>query len=125
MPDKALIEKLADAFVAWPLPDSVCSDQCATMRDYKHRSGTNLLTVLEARQMFEYCLSKVQALDVKGKPRCEHCGSDRLWMEPLPCPRCGAPQCCIPCCEKGMLELVSPSDYSRAKADLEGGNEAS
>ena len=50
--------KLAEIFAAWPLPESVCSDQCVTDRCYPHRSGTNLLTIEEARQMFEYVLIK-------------------------------------------------------------------
>lgn len=57
---KTYIDKLVDAFVAWPLPESVCSDPCATMKGYPNRSGTNLLTAVEARQMFEYLLTKVQ-----------------------------------------------------------------
>lgn len=48
------IQKLVDRFLAWPLPKSVQSDLCVT-EDYPHqRSGTNLLTADEARQMFEY-----------------------------------------------------------------------
>jgi len=49
--NEELINQMADEFCRWPLPDSVCADLCATMRDYKHRSGTNLLTVVEAQQM--------------------------------------------------------------------------
>lgn len=48
------IKRLVDLFLAWPLPKSVRSDTCVTV-DYPHqRSGTNLLTADEARQMFEY-----------------------------------------------------------------------
>lgn len=50
-------EKLASRFLAWPLPQSVCADPCATMRDYPHlRSGTNLLTADEAVRMLKYVL---------------------------------------------------------------------
>lgn len=45
---------LVDRFLAWPLPDSVCSDMCATVRGYPNRVGTNLLTADEARQLIEY-----------------------------------------------------------------------
>lgn len=38
----------AEIFCATPLPDSVCSDRCASMQGYPHRTGTNLLTVAEA-----------------------------------------------------------------------------
>lgn len=57
-------EKIAAAverFLTWKLPDSVCADVCATDRDYARRypglrSGTNLLTADEARQMIEHLL---------------------------------------------------------------------
>ena len=52
------IAGLVDKFLAWPLPSSVSSDQCTTVRGYPHRSGTNLLTATEARQMFEYLFAK-------------------------------------------------------------------
>lgn len=57
------IGSLVDRFLAWPLPDSVASDDCATVRDYgvregwPKRCGTNLLTADEARQMLEYVLN--------------------------------------------------------------------
>ncbi len=59
-PMKTLIEQLADAFMACPLPDSVCPDPCAMMKGYPNRVGTNLLTVVEAQQMFEHVLAKVR-----------------------------------------------------------------
>jgi hypothetical protein len=46
-----LADELAEKFIGWPLPDSVCSDLCATDTKYKHRTGTNLLSYVEARQM--------------------------------------------------------------------------
>ena len=46
---------MVDRFLAWPLPDSVRSDTCVTMvGGDQYRSGTNLLTADEARQMFSY-----------------------------------------------------------------------
>jgi hypothetical protein len=53
------IKAMVDAFLAWPLPASVRSDTCASMQNYPHRSGTNLMTATEAHQMFEYVLAKV------------------------------------------------------------------
>lgn len=50
------IEAMVNAFLSWPLPASVCSDACATMPASPHRCGTNLLTAVEARQMFEYVI---------------------------------------------------------------------
>ena len=50
------LDGLVNRFLAWKLPDSVCSDQCATQRGYPHRTGTTLLTADEARQMLEHVL---------------------------------------------------------------------
>lgn len=56
------IADLVDKFLTWELPKSVCSDTCVTTRDYPHsRTGTNLLTADEAKQMFEYLLSNFSA----------------------------------------------------------------
>lgn len=51
------IEALVDRFLTWKLPDSVCSDQCATIPGYPNRTGTNLLTAHEVKQMIEYLLA--------------------------------------------------------------------
>jgi hypothetical protein len=53
------ITMIVNEFLRWPLPDSVSSDQCATVQGYPHRTGTNLLTANEARQMFEYILGAI------------------------------------------------------------------
>lgn len=51
------IKVLVDRFLMWPLPKSVCSDTCVSDKDYKFpRSGTNLLTADEARQMIEHLI---------------------------------------------------------------------
>lgn len=48
-------QRLAEEFCKWPLPQSVCSDVCATNPKYQFpRSGTNLLTVAEAKAMFDH-----------------------------------------------------------------------
>ncbi len=52
------IGRCVDKFLSWPLPDSVCSDLCATKQGYPHRSGTSLLSAIEAKQMFEHVLSE-------------------------------------------------------------------
>lgn len=49
---------LAERFCAAPLPESVCSDPCATMPGYPHRTGTNLLTVVEAEQVLTHVLTQ-------------------------------------------------------------------
>ncbi|MCX9024614.1 MAG: hypothetical protein OIN85_00795 [Candidatus Methanoperedens sp.] len=50
------LKHYVDRFLTWPLPKSVCSDLCATMRDYPHRTGTTLLTATEAEEMFKHVL---------------------------------------------------------------------
>ncbi len=47
---------LAEAFLRWPLPESVCADLCATKQG-PGRVGTNLLSYVEAKQMFEQLLA--------------------------------------------------------------------
>lgn len=52
---EAALDKLVDRFLSWPLPKSVCSDLCATDPNYPHqRSGTNLLTAIEAKEMLKH-----------------------------------------------------------------------
>lgn len=55
------VDDLVDRFLTWPLPESVCSDLCATERGYPHRTGTNLLTATEARQMIEHLFAAALA----------------------------------------------------------------
>ena len=58
-PTKQRIDRLVNLFLAWPLPSSVCADLCTTNPEYKFpRSGTNLLSAEEARQMIEYLLTR-------------------------------------------------------------------
>lgn len=57
--DEAIAE-LTNRFLAWPLPDSVCSDLCVTRQGDRHRTGTNLLTADEAKQMFKHVFSKTR-----------------------------------------------------------------
>ncbi len=46
---------MAEVFCGWELPKTVCSDLCVTNPHYEHtRRGTNLLTVAEAKQFFDY-----------------------------------------------------------------------
>ena len=49
------MKRLCDRFLTWKLPASVSADLCATIPHYQNpRSGTNLLSADEARQMVEY-----------------------------------------------------------------------
>jgi len=52
----AVSDSMVDRFMNWPLPDSVCSDPCATKQGYPGRIGTNLLTADQARAMLEHVL---------------------------------------------------------------------
>jgi hypothetical protein len=61
------LNALVDRFLAWPLPESVCADLCATEQGYPHRIGTNLLSAEEARQMLEYLLTAPSAPASEGE----------------------------------------------------------
>ena len=45
------LDALATRFCSAPLPDTVCADPCASMPGYPNRTGTNLLSVAEAREV--------------------------------------------------------------------------
>jgi hypothetical protein len=49
------IQTLAERFCSTPLPESVCADLCATKQG-PGRSGTNLLTIEEAKEVLERIL---------------------------------------------------------------------
>lgn len=52
------LDALVSAFLAWPLPDTVCVDIVATKPGPAlHRHGTNLLSAVEAREMVIHLLS--------------------------------------------------------------------
>ena len=53
----AAVDRMVNRFLSWPLPSSVCADACAMDRNYPHRSGTNLLTAIEAKQMIEHIIA--------------------------------------------------------------------
>ena len=52
------IDKVVDRFLAWNLPEVVASDFCVTESGAKNRTGTNLLTAEQAKEMFIHCLDK-------------------------------------------------------------------
>lgn len=57
---KLHIPGLVNRFLAWKLPEGVCVDMCAAHPESRggafQRTGTNLLTYIEARLMFEHVL---------------------------------------------------------------------
>jgi len=63
---------MVDRFLTWPLPESVCADPCATKQGLG-RTGTNLLSAIEARQMLEHLLapqeSRSEVLEALACPR--------------------------------------------------------
>jgi hypothetical protein len=52
MPNDQLANELAEKFLRWQLPDSVCSDPCSAKQG-PGRIGANLLSYSEARQMMQ------------------------------------------------------------------------
>jgi len=59
------IEKIAERFCSAPLPESVCADPCATKQG-PGRSGTNLLSYIEALHVMKYVLEE-QPVDFKDR----------------------------------------------------------
>ena len=47
-----LLNQMAEAFIKWPLPSTLHADTCASDPDYPHRTGTNLMSYTEAKEMF-------------------------------------------------------------------------
>ena len=69
------VNEMADLFCRWPLPYSVCADRCATEQS-TGRTGTNLLSYIEAREMIRavvgpYLGERVHALDVENSGQAE------------------------------------------------------
>lgn len=63
MSKPTLIDSMVDDFLRWPLPDSVCADGCATKQG-PGRVGTNLLSAVEAKAMFEAIVQpKIDAME--------------------------------------------------------------
>jgi hypothetical protein len=76
-------QELVDRFLAWPLPQSVCSDLCATNPSYQYpRSGTNLLNADEAIKMIEYLLEEYRTLSVEDTKKI--LGADAAYQMPVP-----------------------------------------
>lgn len=55
------IAEMANAFLRWPLPESVRVDACCLDTKAKHRTGTNLLTVIETLQMLQQVVCPIIA----------------------------------------------------------------
>lgn len=58
------INELVNRFLSWPLPESLCSDPCASMPGYPHRTGTNLMTAEQAMAMFGHVLAHLKDKEV-------------------------------------------------------------
>jgi hypothetical protein len=71
-----VINQMVARFLSWPLPNDVCADPCAADPTYAHpRTGTNLLTADQARQMIEYLLA-----DADGElDSADHAKIDAAW----------------------------------------------
>lgn len=54
-------DQLVEKFLTRPLPATVCCDLCATKQGNPDRTGTNLLTASEAREMIEHLLESAVA----------------------------------------------------------------
>lgn len=63
------IDDLVTSFLTWPLPGDVAADPCAMALDYPGRTGTNLLTAAQAKQMLTHVLGDVLAEAAKSERR--------------------------------------------------------
>lgn len=110
--DRQLLDKMANDFLRWPLPDSVCADLCATIVGYKHRSGTNLMTFTESKAMFtEVVLPLIAANTPAAAQSVEPKAVQRYWWT----------ERCIEKAEFGAL--VYYADHAAIVAGLTTANE--
>jgi hypothetical protein len=61
------VADMTNAFLNWPLPESVSSDGCVT-RPGKGRTGTNLLTLTETLQMMQEVVCPIIANYLDDRP---------------------------------------------------------
>lgn len=66
--NQELITQMAEAFLRWPLPDSAWTDLCTT-KPGPGRIGTNLLTFVEAKAMFDAIVSPALTATAKENER--------------------------------------------------------
>lgn len=60
---KPPLDNLAERFCATPLPEGVRADPCACNSHHPNRSGTNLLTVREAKEMLGAVLAPIARVE--------------------------------------------------------------
>ena len=51
------MDELVNRFLTWPLPEEVSCDPCVMAIGYPNRTGTNLLTAEQAKQMLGHVLA--------------------------------------------------------------------
>jgi len=66
---RRITDEMVNRFLTWPLPVSACAD-LVTTRQGPGRTGTNLLSFTEAREMLEYVLAEIvpmaKTMNIKG-----------------------------------------------------------
>jgi hypothetical protein len=60
-------DAMVNRFLTWKLPLTVSADQCATIPNYVERTGTNLLTAVEARAMLEHVIAHARSAGGEGR----------------------------------------------------------
>ena len=104
------LDEMVKRFLSWPLPDSVCSDFCVTVRDYKppNRVGTNLLTADEARQMLEHVLKSPAQGATSTAPQEPQSAADSLPV--IPAVSAGLPAAAVPDVEELVRRLYRTAE---------------
>jgi hypothetical protein len=80
--------RLAERFCAAPLPESVCADFCATKSGQAGRSGTNLLTIDEAKEVLRFVLEVPKPAPLVIPQEGKHKLEDLIFAAYTRCP-CG------------------------------------
>lgn len=86
--NKPLIDQLVDRFLTCPLPETVDVDLCAIEPGYPNRTGTNLLTAIEAKTVLEHVAGDLIAELELAKTRIETAlgdgANEELWKPGTP-----------------------------------------
>jgi hypothetical protein len=65
-------DEMVNRFLAWPLPESVCSDLIVTRSGVRNRLGTMLLTATEAEAMLRHVLATASIPTGVPEPKVDH-----------------------------------------------------
>lgn len=118
-----ITDAMVERFLTWPLPESVCVDECARAPNVApgvgvpspRRTGTNLLNADEARAMLEHVLGFTLFCLREPDGGCSTCPNNAANYPPLAWWVEGHSQPLIfPASERGFAEAVAAVTCKRA-----------